>query len=110
MRAYPDGFVTKTNTELNKYYDTVFRPKYLELENFQRKEYRINGGKIVCESKNEVVSDGWKLKTLRCTGEVTYIIRVYSDEESLLSDCVETYTDKDTANKRFLFWKQQLSL
>lgn len=110
MKTYKSGFVTKTNPELNSYYDSVFRPKFLELENFQSKEYRINGGRIVCESKNTVLSDGWKLSSLKLSGEVTYTLRVYSDEGSFLADCVESYTDKETANNRFLFWKQQLSV
>ena len=102
-----DGYRTETNEGLNRYYNEVFLPKLLEMAEQKIKEYRINGGKIICEQQNIVESDGWKLKSLRVTGK-QFWVRVYSDETSKLADVVESFYDRDEANNRFKFWKAQL--
>ena len=109
-KAQGDGYKTRTNKDLNDYYDEVFLPAFAAMADKKEKVYRVNGGKIVCESENVVKCSGWKLASLKATGEKKYTIRVYSDENSSLSDAVETYTDRDEANKRFKFWFDQLSI
>lgn len=107
-RRQGDGFITETNHELNNYYENVFLPRFLELENEQIKKFYINGGLIICEQKNLVYQDGWKLKSLKLTGEKRYIIRVFSDDKSTYADATECFYDKDKANESFKFWKSQL--
>lgn len=105
-----DGWKTETNKSLNEYYDKVFLPKFIEMENEQIKKFYINGGLIICEQKNIVAQDGWKLKGLKLTGEKRYIIRVFSDDKSGWADATEQYNDKNKANERFQFWKAQLEM
>ena len=103
-----DNWRTETDLELNEYYDKVFLPKVLELEDEQIKKFHINGGLIICEQKNIIQQDGWKLKGLKLTGKRRYIIRVYSDENSGYADVTNAYNNKDEANEAFKFWKAQL--
>ena len=105
-----DGYKTWTNKGLNEYYSNVYRPKYLEMENRQIKEYYINGGKIICEQRNIVAEDGWKLKGLKLTGKKEYIVRVYADEKSDWANATEFFEDATEANEYYKFWKMQLEM
>lgn len=105
-----DGYKTETNHGLNNYYDNVFLPKVSELMDEKIKKFYINGGLIICEQKNILSYDGWKLKGLKLTGEKEYTIRVFSDDKSGWAEVTETYNNKDEANKAFKFWKMQLEM
>lgn len=108
-KAQGDGFRTYTDKGLNDHYKKVFLPKFIEMTDEQIKEYHINGGKIVCEQKNIVEADGYKVKSLKVTGR-EYILRIYADENNELATVVESYDDKDKANERFKFWKRQFEI
>ena len=109
-RVQGDGYRTWTNEGLNEYYRNVYLPKYLEMENEQIKEYHINGGKIICEQKNIVAEDGWKLKGLKLTGKKRYIVRVFADDKSDWADATEIFEDATKANEYYKFWKMQLEM
>lgn len=111
-KAQRDSYRTETNYSLNKYYDEVFRPALLKMENFQEKRIHIGNFIIICEQQNIVSRNGYKLDSLRIE-ETEYTLRVHMDNEfdsngnvTGLSLSVDSFTDKDKANKRFLELKE----
>jgi hypothetical protein len=97
-----DGYRTETNHELNEYYDRIFAPALIKMIDEQEKKYHVGDFIIVCEQKNIVHQDGWKLKGLKVVGR-EYTIRVYLDceYEKGIALAVDHTTDKEEANKIF---------
>lgn len=111
-KSQGDSFRTETNYELNKYYDEVFLPTLLKMEDYKETRFHVCDFIIICEQKNIVNRIGYKLKSLEITG-TEYTLRVHMDNEfdskgrsTGLSLSVDTYTNKDDANKRFLQLKE----
>jgi hypothetical protein len=97
-----DSFKTKTNSNLNNYYNKVFLPAFIKMTDEQIKKYHIGDFIIQCEQKNIVYSDGWKIKSLKVTGQ-EYIIRVFSelDYNIGIALSVDSTENKEQANKIF---------
>ena len=107
-KAQKDGFKTYTDVELNKHRD-IFYKKLVDVIDEQTKEYKVNGGKIICTQKNVTEHIGFKINSIKVVG-IKYFLYIYSDENSNIADAVETLTNKDEANKQFKFWKNQLEM
>lgn len=105
-RKQGDNFVTTTDKGLNNYVEKVYLPKLIGMIDEKIKEFFIAGGKIVCEQRNIVKQDGFKLNALKIVGR-EYFIRVYSNEKSDLADVVNKYYNAKDANDAFIFWKSQ---
>lgn len=101
-KAQRDGHKTETNSELNKYYNNIFLPALLKMVNIQIKKYHISDFIIQCEQKNIVDYDGYKLKSLKITGQ-EYIIRVFLDNEYNVGIAlsIDSTEDKEEANRIF---------
>jgi len=111
-KAQGDSFRTETNHELNKYYNEVFYPALLKIENRQEKRFHVGDFIIICEQKNLVNYKGYKLNSIKIVGK-EYILRVHLDNEfdsdgnaTGLSLSVDSFTDAEQANKRFLELKE----
>lgn len=111
-KAQGDSFKTETNYGLNKYYDEVFYPALLKMEDYKETRFHIGDFIIICEQKNIINRIGYKLKSLEVTGK-EYTLRVHMDSEfdsngnaTGLSLSIDSYTNADEANKRFLELKE----
>jgi hypothetical protein len=101
-KSQGDGYKTETNKSLNDYYNNVFRAALLKMVNQQIKKYHVGDFIIQCESANIVDYDGYKLKSLKITGQ-EYIIRVFLDNEyeTGIALSVDSTEDKNEANRIF---------
>jgi hypothetical protein len=95
-----DNFKTETSKDLNNYYNNVFLPTLIKLENEQIKKYHVGDFIIQCEKKNIIDRDGYKLKSLKIIGQ-EYIIRVYLDSEyeKGIALSVNSTENKEEANR-----------
>lgn len=97
-----DNYITETDVELNDYYDKVFYPALVKMEDEQIKQYHVGDFIIQCEQKNVVNRIGYKLKSLKIVGQ-RYIIRVFldCDYKKGIALSVDHTNDKDEAEKIF---------
>lgn len=101
-KSQGDGYKSKTNKDLNDYYNNVFSPALIKMEDEQIKKYHVGDFIIQCEQKNIVDREGYKIKSLKVVGQ-EYIIRVFLDNEydTGIALSVDSTEDKEEANKIF---------